>query len=318
MSRRTSRPRIIAPQPAPDRTLAAQSHVRTNDVDSIDIAELTIQEGSFGGTVSEARLKQLGEALRTLGYPTALPVRNTGAHGGTPRYVLIGGHRVYRAAELLLAKGAELTPGELQRIRQVPIVIDRGMNTPSTMAMLLTSTDRVTLPPLDVARAFSDLKKRSGYSNLHIGIAFGASEGKVYGYTRVVADPELVKAVESGMRISVAMALAQVQDPVARSAFIASAREGKCLTMADVTGKKTSSISSIFDDVLLPALAAHPDRPDPPASLASARAEHFMSVTKIFIQDLNNDDDREWERLLQGRALIDAALAGRRARNGGD
>lgn len=114
------------------------------------------------------------------------------------------------------------------------------------------------------------------------------------------------------------MALAQLQDPGTRAAFIASAREGKRLTMADITGKKTSSISSIFDDFPLPVLEAHPDRPDPPASLASARAEHFVSVTKIFIQDLNDDDDREWERLLQGRAIIDAALAGRRARNGGD
>ncbi len=314
MTRRTSPPRIIAPQLALDWT----GDVRADGVDTIDIADLQIAEGMFEDTVSKVRLEQLGDALRTLGYPTALPVRDTGGRGGTPRYVLIGGHRVYRAAQLVLATGTELPPDELQRVRQVPIVIDRGMNTPSTMVMLLTSTDRVTLPPLDVARAFSDLKKRSGYSNLHIGIAFGASEGKVFGYTRVAADPELVKAVEGGMRISVAMALAQLQDPVARSAFIASAREGKRLTMADITGKSTSSISSIFDDIPLPALAVHPDRPDPPTSLASARAQHFMCVTKIFIQDLNDDDDREWERLLQGRAIIDAALAGRRARNGGD
>lgn len=311
MTRPTSRPRIIAPQLALNWT----RDVRADGVDTIDIADLQIAEGMFEDTVSKVRLERLGDALRTLGYPTALPVRDTGGRGGTAGYVLTGGHRFYRAAQLVLATGTELAPDELQRVRQVPIAIDRGMDPPSTIITLLTGVDRLKIPPLDVARAFSDLKARAGWSNLHIGIAFGVSEGKVYGYGRVAAEPELVAAVEAGMKITVAMALAEVKDSASRAALLAAAREGKRLKVADVTGKCRPSI---IDDISAPDPEAHLHLPEPMPGSQEERGAHFVTVTRIFVQGLNADDDRGWDSLQQSHAIIDTALVGRHARQGAE
>jgi len=308
MTRRSIRPRLIAPQSELDRLPGATGGQREEDPTVLDFGQITVSSARPTTTISKKGLATLGEALRGTGFPTPLPVRMVRAGDGTSQYVLIGGYRLYRAAEVLLAGGDNVSPEERERIRRVPVAIDSGLGTTAPMLALLTEVDRVKVAPATAARTLAAVKERSGWTNVAIGVAFGLSEGKVHGYVNVAHDAGIIGAVERGLNITVAIALARNPDQKTRDGLLDSWNAGARLTVENVTPGKTSST---IDDRAASGMDPLPLGRDEILAVAEERAAHLLTVTRICLDHRHERSPRWWETIGHACALMNSVLDGR-------
>ena len=308
MTHRATGPRIVAPQSEPVREASMASEWRRdNDITSLDIAQITMSPTLLTQTIRKTQLMTLGNALRESGYPAPLPVRVVRANNATTQYLLIGGHRLYRAAKNVLATGISLGVEEIERIQRVPVVIDTGSNDASPIVGLLADIDRVKPQPAMVAQVLANVKQRSGWSNLAIGIAFGLSEGKVQGYISVSERPELLHAVEGGLGITIAIALGQATDQQRSAELLDLWKTGTRLKVGDVTRVRKSSV---IDDAVRSPSRTLPDYGGMD-DLTDERAAHLLAVTRLCVDDPQERTPRSWEMLEQAHTLMTALLATR-------
>jgi len=315
MSRRSSPvgPRLVAPQR--DAPAAKPVAEKAPDLLARTVSIERLASVDTPPARSDGRLRTVGEMLRQHGYvhPLLAHANEPGIDGVT-RYTVDIGRWCLWAAQRLLELESDLTAEERGRLVNVPIVVHHDIAVTDPILRLITVLDRERLDILTEARALSELKQITGWSNKTIGAYIGRSEGHVHGRLQILLRSGVVDAVERGLKASVAVAIAALPDEETRERRLQDWAGGQRLRARDIYAAKGNESSNVDDRTATSGSDAPygpPTRGDSAAVVDVAEAcARWLLETRLLLEHLRGRaTDHGWALVEEGRGLLDQALS---------
>ena len=171
-------------------------------------------------TFDQAGLDELAASIRQHGVLQPLLVRPDPAREGD--HQIAAGERRWRAAQLA-------------SLQTVPCIVRELDDDAMEEIALVENIQRDDLTPLDEARAYRRLMDRLGLSMRALSERLGKSHTFVVDRLKLVSDPRIEAAVESGaVGATVAVEIADLEDEDARETLLVRAGQGERLKVKDV------------------------------------------------------------------------------------
>jgi len=190
------------------------------DAREIPVARLAPNPYQPRQTFDQAGLDELAASIRQHGVLQPLLVRPDPAREGD--HQIAAGERRWRAAQLAL-------------LQTVPCIVRELDDGAMEEIALIENIQRDDLTPLDEARAYRRLMDRLELSMRALSERLGKSHTFVVDRLKLVSDPRIEAAVESGaVGATVAVEIADLEDVGARETFLARAGRGERLKVKDV------------------------------------------------------------------------------------
>jgi len=190
------------------------------DAREIPVARLAPNPYQPRQTFDQAGLDELAASIRQHGVLQPLLVRPDPAREGD--HQIAAGERRWRAAQLAL-------------LQTVPCIVRELDDGAMEEIALIENIQRDDLTPLDEARAYRRLMDRLELSMRALSERLGKSHTFVVDRLKLVSDPRIEAAVESGaVGATVAVEIADLEDEDARETLLVRAGQGERLKVKDV------------------------------------------------------------------------------------
>ncbi len=190
------------------------------DAREIPVARLAPNPYQPRQTFDQAGLDELAASIRQHGVLQPLLVRPDPAREGY--HQIAAGERRWRAAQLAL-------------LQTVPCIVRELDDDAMEEIALVENIQRDDLTPLDEARAYRRLMDRLELSMRALSERLGKSHTFVVDRLKLVSDPRIEAAVESGVvGATVAVEIADLEDEDARETLLVRASQGERLKVKDV------------------------------------------------------------------------------------
>ncbi len=187
-------------------------------------------------TFDQAGLDELAASIRQHGVLQPLLVRPDPAREGD--HQIAAGERRWRAAQLA-------------SLQTVPCIVRELDDDAMEEIALVENIQRDDLTPLDEARAYRRLMDRLGLSMRALSERLGKSHTFVVDRLKLVSDPRIEAAVESGaVGATVAVEIADLEDEGAQGTLLARAGQGEHLKVKDVQSARPHSHPTPMEDNL--------------------------------------------------------------------
>jgi len=206
------------------------------DAREIPVARLAPNPYQPRQTFDQAGLDDLAASIRQHGVLQPLLVRPDPAREGD--HQIAAGERRWRAAQLA-------------SLQTVPCIVRELDDDAMEEIALVENIQRDDLTPLDEARAYRRLMDRLGLSMRALSERLGKSHTFVVDRLKLVSDPRIEAAVESGaVGATVAVEIADLEDEGAQGTLLARAGQGEHLKVKDVQSARPHSHPTPMEDNL--------------------------------------------------------------------
>jgi len=208
------------------------------DAREIPVARLAPNPYQPRQTFDQAGVDELAASIRQHGVLQPLLVRPDPAREGY--HQIAAGERRWRAAQLA-------------SLQTVPCIVRELDDDAMEEIALVENIQRDDLTPLDEARAYRRLMDRLELSMRALSERLGKSHTFVVDRLKLVSDPRIEAAVESGaVGATVAVEIADLEDVGARETFLARAGRGERLKVKDVQSARPHPQPAPVEDNLPP------------------------------------------------------------------
>ncbi len=206
------------------------------DAREIPVARLTPNPYQPRQTFDQAGLDELAASIRQHGILQPLLVRPDPAREGD--HQIAAGERRWRAAQLA-------------SLQTVPCIVRELDDAAMEEIALVENIQRDDLSPLDEARAYRRLMDRLGLSMRTLSERLGKSHTFVVDRLKLVSDPRIEAAVESGaVGATVAVEIAGLEDEDVQGTLLARAGQGERLKVKDVQAARPHLHPTPMEDYL--------------------------------------------------------------------
>ncbi len=266
--RRMGGPRAASPQPAPPPNLVPrQGDGPLRDARDVDWHQVIPDPDQPRTQMDPERLGELKASIVAQGLLQPLVVREDALQpDGKMRYIIVAGGRRHAALGLALAEASD--DETRARLTRVPIVLNRSAASERRIIQLIENIQREDLSPIDEARALDEIRHLEGLSLEGLAARVHRSKGYVHERLRLLRHEEVEAALATGLlNKSAAAAVASLDAPEDRQAWLERARVGERVQAADVYAQKENRL------VRTPSRGARrsPTTPDPALEQGQAR-----------------------------------------------
>lgn len=247
---RSGGPRAPMQQGPPPPSIAPQQReVPLVGALEVDYGQLEPDPDQPRKTMSEERLRELAASIRRHGVLQPLVVRlGRQMPDGGARYIVIAGGRRLRAIGLAVEEAA--LPEERLRLVRVPVILSATPESERRVVQLLENLQREALPPVEEARAITEIMQVERLSLREMAGRLSISKSEVERKLLILQHHEVEEAVERGLIArTVGAEIAQLQDAAVQRELLDRIQSGQRVRVKDVRELKRPPRLVSVDDV---------------------------------------------------------------------
>lgn len=215
----------------------------------VDYGQLEPDPDQPRKTMSEERLRELAASIRRHGVLQPLVVRlGRQMPDGGARYIVVAGGRRLRAIGLAVEEAA--LPEERARLARVPVILSATPESERRVVQLLENLQREALPPVEEARAITEIMQVERLSLREMAGRLSISKSEVERKLLILQHHEVEEAVERGLIArTVGAEIAQLQDAAVQRELLDRIQSGERVRVKDVRELKRPQRLVSVDDV---------------------------------------------------------------------
>jgi ParB/RepB/Spo0J family partition protein len=229
-----------APQAPPRAVSYAGGERLLQQAREVDYAQLHPDPEQPRHSMDPERIEALADSILAHGLLQPLVVRAMEEWGeqGDVQYRIVAGGRRYVAIGRALARCGDAALRA--RLSRVPVVLVASAEADIRVVQLIENLQREDLPPVDQARAFKELMDLRGLTATDLARLLHISDQTVMDRVRLLTDPIIADAVQTGQLSIKAAGLAQKLVPEGISQVHSRLQAGEVLDVPAITQVRTA------------------------------------------------------------------------------